>query len=86
MAEEEVKTIENTEAEFRGQKVEYEDLTEVQAAIDRAQQAKYDGKTWESLSQEDRDLLGEYGIDFTNVDTAATECATALAACAGAAV
>ena len=78
--------IENTEAEFRGQKIEYEDLTEVQAAIDRAQQAKYDGKTWESLSQEDRDLLDEYDINFTNVDTAATECATALAACAGAAV
>lgn len=74
------------EADFRGQKVEYEDLTEVQAAIDRAQQAKYAGESWESLSQEDRDLLGQYGIDFNNVDTAANECASALAACAQAAL
>ena len=74
------------EAAFRGQKVEYEDLTEVQAAIDRAQQAKYAGESWESLSQEDRDILGKYGIDFSNVDTAANECASALAACAQAAL
>lgn len=74
------------EADFRGQTVKYEDLTEVQAAIQRAQQAKYAGETWDSLSQEDRDILGKYGIDFSNVDTAANQCASALAACAQAAL
>ena len=68
-----------------GKNIDYEEYQKLQQAIDRAQQAKYKGESWESLSESDRDILGQFGIDFNNVDTAATECASALAACAEAA-
>lgn len=68
-----------------GQIASYEEWTRLQGAIDRAQEAKYAGESWESLSEEDRQLLGQYGIDFSNVDTAAASCASALSACAAAA-
>lgn len=63
----------------------YEEYQRLQQAIDRAQQAKYKGESWESLSESDRDILGQFNIDFSNVDTAATECASALEKCAEAA-
>ena len=68
-----------------GKNTDYEEYQKLQQAIDRAQQAKYKGESWDSLSQSDRDILGQFGIDFNNVDTAATDCASALAACAKAA-
>lgn len=68
-----------------GKNTDYEEYQKLQQAIDRAQQAKYKGESWDSLSQSDRDILGQFGIDFNNVDTAATDCASALAACTKAA-
>lgn len=66
----------------------YEELTELDAALERAQAegAKEDGN-WENLSADDRDLLASYGItSFDEVDSAAIECASALSVLEGAAL
>ena len=70
---------------INGQYGSYEEYQRLQEAIERAQEAKYSGESFESLSAADQDLLKQYNIDFSNVDTAATDCASALAACAKAA-
>lgn len=80
--------IEGTDeiASVMGKVGDYEEYTRLQEAISRAQDAKYAGESWESLDTADRELLKQYDIDFSNVDTAAVSCADALAACASAAL
>ena len=70
---------------INGQYGSYEEYQRLQEAIERAQEAKYSGESWESLSAEDQDILKQYNINFDNVDTSAQNCANALAACAQAA-
>lgn len=68
-------------ATINGVQGDQEKLTKLDAALERAQAegAKEDAN-WENLSAEDRALLDSYGIDsFDEVDSAAAQCANALA-------
>ena len=78
--------IEKQSADMYGQKTNYNDLQKLSAAIGRAQEAKNNNQGFDELSSEDQSLLTSYGIDFTNVDSAAIDCANALTACAEAAL
>ena len=75
------------EKEVGSGKGDYEELTELDAALARAQAegAKEDGD-WSNLSTADQELLASYGItSFDQVDSAAIQCANALAVLAQAA-
>ena len=68
-------------ATVNGVQGDQEELTKLDAALERAQAegAKEDAN-WENLSAEDRDLLASYGVtSFDEVDSAAAQCASALA-------
>ena len=78
--------IKDQTATMNGHTASYSELTDLQAAIERAQDAKYNNESWESLSSADRELLNSFGISFDNVDSAAINCANALLACAEAAL
>ena len=69
-----------------GYEAKYSDLQKLQQAIENAQEAKNNDKSWDTLDKSDRDILEKYGIDFSNVDSAAISCANALLACAEAAL
>lgn len=71
--------------QINGQEINYSDLQKLQEAIGRAQEAKNNNQSFSELTSEDQSLLTKYGIDFTNVDTAAIDCANALVICAEAA-
>lgn len=84
------KTIEGSETigltRTDGKDSSFEEYTQLQEAISRAEQAKAKEQTWDTLDKTDRDLLSAYGINgFEDVDGAANECASALTACAKAA-
>lgn len=69
-----------------GYEAKYSDLQKLQQAIENAQEAKNNDKSWDTLDKSDRDILEKYGINFSNVDSAAISCANALLACAEAAL
>ena len=69
-----------------GKETNYNDLQKLSSAIGRAQEAKNNNQGFDELSSEDQSLLISYGIGFTNVDSAAIDCANALTACAEAAL
>lgn len=71
--------------QINGQEINYNDLQKLQEAVGRAQEAKNNNQSFSELTSEDQSLLTKYGIDFTNVDTAAIDCANALVICAEAA-
>lgn len=78
--------LEDQKATVNGKSATQSELTDLQGAIERAQQAKYANKGWDSLSSADQELLSSFGISFDNVDSAAESCANALLACAEAAL
>lgn len=81
-------TKEQIEAEgalVNGQIGTYDEYQKLATAIANAQEVKASGKSWETLSQVDQDLLAKYDINFDNVDESANSCAAALAACTEAA-
>lgn len=76
------KTIKTEQETVNGYTGNQDQLTKLQDALSRAVEEKYkkDG-AFENLSEADRAILKEFGIEsFDQVDTAATDCASALAA------
>lgn len=78
--------LKDQKATVNGKSATQSELTDLQGAIERAQEAKYANKGWDSLSSADQELLSSFDISFDNVDTAAESCANALLACAEAAL
>lgn len=71
----------DTTATVNGRQGDKEELTKLDEALERAQaeKAKKDAN-WENLSAEDRAILASYGVtSFDEVDSAAAQCASALA-------
>ena len=77
--------VNEQKTQINGKDINYSDLQKLQEAVSRAQEAKNNNQSFSELTSEDQSLLTKYGIDFTNVDTAAIDCANALVICAEAA-
>lgn len=77
--------VNEQKTQINGKDINYSDLQKLQEAVSRAQEAKNNNQSFSELVSEDQSLLTKYGIDFTNVDTAAIDCANALVICAEAA-